>query len=145
MAVTADGSNHGDSGAGSGPGPDDVAGSPDSGSRVTLRRVEGPIAAAGGPPPVQLLREYKGLTVADLGRDEIVERLPGQVRTALHHLQRGDVAAAERALPGEFCPLLNGPGSQRRSRRWPSLRLTLVLWLLVTAVLVAFTLGSYWF
>lgn len=93
---------------------------------------------AAGALPVQLRREYKGLTVADLQRDEIVDRLPGQVRSALHHLQRGDYAAAERALPGEFRPLLRGPGGQKA-------RTPLVLWLCVTAVLAATAVASRWF
>lgn len=108
-------------------------------SKVTLRRVEGPLAPAVGSPPVQLLREYKGLTVADLARDEIVDRLPGQVRTALHHIRNGDFEAAERALPGDFAPVLQGPGFERRTSR------RFLLWLLVTAALLAATLASWWF
>jgi len=92
------------------------------------------------PPPVQLVREYKGLTVADLLRDEIVERLPGQLRSALDHVRRGDFEAAEKALPGEFAPVLQGPGAGPRQR--PT---RLVLWLLVTAVLAAGTVASWWF
>ena len=68
------------------------------------------------PPAVRLLREFKGLTVADLLRDDLVERLPGQVRTALHHAARGDWRAAERAMPGDFAPVLPGPGHRRRAR-----------------------------
>jgi hypothetical protein len=92
------------------------------------------------PPPVRLLREWKGLTVADLLRDEIVERLPGQLRSALQHLERRDFAAAERAVPGEFAPLLPGPGAARTGRpgRW---RLVLVG---LAAVGFA-TLASRWF
>jgi hypothetical protein len=76
----------------------------------------GPVDAAVPAPPVRLRREWKGLTVADLLRDEIVERLPGQVRSALHHAARGDFTAAERALPGELAPVLPGPGSTAPTR-----------------------------
>ncbi len=69
------------------------------------------------PPTVRLVREFKGLTVADLLRDEIVERLPGQARHVLRQIERGDLAAAERALPGEFAPVLAGP-APKRARRW---------------------------
>lgn len=92
-----------------------------------------------GIGPVHLLREYKGLTVADLLRDEIVDHLPGQVRTALHHIQRGDFAAADRALPGDFPPVLQGP------RRGTPSRLPLLSWLLLTAVFAAVALASLWF
>ena len=84
-----------------------------------LRAVRGPLATEAGPeapPPVRLRREFKGLTVADLLRDEVVESLPGQVRSALAHIERGDLAAAERALPGHFATVLEGPG-HRRPRR----------------------------
>jgi hypothetical protein len=59
-----------------------------------------------------------------------VARLPGQVRSALRHIERGDFAAAERALPGEWAPVLPGPG--RRRRRW----------LLPVAVLAAAVAGG---
>ena len=84
-----------------------------------LRAVRGPVAtedAPEAPPPVRLRREFKGLTVADLLRDEVVDSLPGQVRSALEHIERGDLAAAERALPGHFATVLEGPGHRRRSR-----------------------------
>ncbi len=133
MAVTGEGNNGGPEDPPSGTGADDER------RPTTLRRVEGPIEVVGGPPPISLLREYKGLTVADLLRADIVDRLPGQVRTAMHHLPRGALAAAERSLPGEFAPLLPGPGAARRT---PS---RFVIWVLVTAVLLAATLASYWF
>ncbi|MBL8754964.1 MAG: hypothetical protein JNK15_16790 [Planctomycetes bacterium] len=83
-----------------------------------LQAVRGPMAAAPEPPPrVKLVREWKGLTVADLLRDEIVERLPGQVRSALQHIDRGDYMAADRALPGDSSPILAGPG-HRSEQRW---------------------------
>lgn len=83
-----------------------------------LRLVAGQRGAGGGPPPpVALRREFKGLTVADLLRDEIVDKLPGQARSALHHIERGDHAAAERVLPGSFAPVLSGPWRRRRERR----------------------------
>lgn len=96
MAVTGDGEGQ-SSGPENGPPP--------------LRALGGPIDGTGSAPQVRLRREWKGLTVADLLRDEIVERLPGQVRSALRQIERCDYEAAERALPGELAPLLPGPGS----------------------------------
>ena len=70
-------------------------------------------------PQVRLRREFKGLTVADLQRDEILSRLPGQVRSVLEHVEEGNYAAAERVLPGSFGNVLVGPGHRARSRwRW---------------------------
>jgi hypothetical protein len=88
-------------------------------TRARLRVVQGPMPSDGGdeaPPPVRLRREFKGLTVADLHREEVAGRLPGQVRSALQHLENGDVAAAEHAMPGEFGRVLAGPGHRRRTR-----------------------------
>lgn len=85
--------------------------------RPRLRCVDGPLPGAEPPPHVHLRREFKGLTVADLLRPEIVDRLPGQVRSVIHHLQRGDLQAAEQAMPGDFAPVLRGPGHGRLSRR----------------------------
>jgi len=84
-----------------------------------LRVVHGPMPTTtdvGAPPPVRLRREFKGLTVADLHREDVARRLPGQVRSALAHLENGDVAAAEQALPGQFGRVLQGPGHRRRKR-----------------------------
>ncbi|MEQ1631370.1 MAG: hypothetical protein ABL997_03290 [Planctomycetota bacterium] len=80
-------------------------------------------AAAERALEVRLRREWKGVTVrdliADLGLDE---QLPGRVQTALDHIRRGDLAAAERALPGHFGALLQGPGHRshfgRRAWVW---------------------------
>jgi len=87
-----------------------------------LRVVSGPMRPPEGdlgPPAVRLRREFKGLTVADMYREEIVARLPGQARSALRHIERGELAAAERALPGHFATVLEGPGGRRRRRaRW---------------------------
>lgn len=86
-----------------------------------LRPVRGGAGAAEPPPPVRLVREWKGPTVADLLRDEYAARLPGEVRSALRHLESGDFAAAEAQLPGEFAPILPGPALRRRRRtlrRW---------------------------
>lgn len=84
---------------------------------------------------VRLRRELKLPTVAHLLRDDdAVRRLPGQARSALRHLQNGDLAAAERALPGTFGVVITGPGGERRARR-RSLRAT--AWLLaVVAVAI---------
>lgn len=102
-----------------------------------LHAVSGPAAAADPAPAPRLWREWKGLTVADLLRTEIAERLPGQVRSALHHLQRGDLRAAEAALPGEFAKVLPGPGRRRaaRARR---------LGALAAAVAAAAALAAWW-
>lgn len=85
-------------------------------------------------PAVRLCREWKGLTVADLLRDEIVERLPGRVHDALQHLRRGDLAAADRALPDAMAPVLAGPGT-RRARR--GLTVVVALVAVVFAALIA--------
>jgi hypothetical protein len=81
--------------------------------------VRGPLAGTTEPPPcIRLVREWKGLTVADLLRDEIVDRLPGQVRSALQNIERGDYAAADRAMPGDAAPILVGPGHRGEARWW---------------------------
>lgn len=98
-------------------------------ARPGLRLVDG--QATGVPParpPVMLRREFKGLTVADMLRDEIVDKLPGQARSALRHIEHGDYAAAERALPGHFAPVYAGPWQQRSRRRlWLVFGLAVVL------------------
>jgi len=71
-------------------------------------------AAAPAPPPVRLRREFKGLTVSCLQREEVARHLPGQVRSALACIERGDFAGAERALPGQLADVLAGPGHRRR-------------------------------
>lgn len=85
--------------------------------RTALRALDG-LRATGEPlPPVRLVREYKGPTLGDLTRQEFVARLPGQVRSALAHIDNGDLVAAERALPGRIATVHAGPGHRRRSRR----------------------------
>ncbi|MBX3462446.1 MAG: hypothetical protein KF830_04705 [Planctomycetes bacterium] len=95
----------------------DAAWPPPAGARPPLRAVDGPVGPAELAPPTRLCREFKGLTVADLCIAERAEQLPGRVRSALRHIERGDFAAAERVLPGEFAPVLIGPGRRRRGRR----------------------------
>lgn len=107
------------------------------GDRSPLRAVAGPLGPVEPPPSTRLCREFKGLTVADLHHAGLVEQLPGRVRSALRHLERGDFAAAERALPGEFAPVLAGPWQQRQLARR---RLAAALVLL----LVATTVALYW-
>lgn len=92
-------------------------GDADGTAPARLRVVSGPVAATDAMEPVpevRVRREFKGLTVADLHREEIASRLPGQVRSALHHLEDGDVAAAEQAMPGQFAKVLTGPGHRPR-------------------------------
>jgi hypothetical protein len=101
-----------------------------------LRAVDGPLGPAEPPRTTRLRREFKGLTVADLHCAELVERLPGRVRTALRHLQRGDLAGADRVLPGEFAPVLAGPWQQHRARRRRMLMTALILLLLATTVAI---------
>ena len=105
-------------------------------SGARLQRVDGPMGPVEPQPGVRLCREWKGLTVADLLRDEIVERLPGQLRSAVRHIERGDLAAADRAMPGQSASVLAGPGSRRRERRW------LVTLVVTAAVLAAFVVAS---
>ena len=93
-------------------------------------------------PAVRLRRELKLPTVADLVRDDdAVRRLPGQARSALRHLQNGDLAAAEAALPGGFGAVLQGPGQQRRQSRRTARRFLVALALLAAATLTA---GVWW-
>jgi hypothetical protein len=90
---------------------------------------------------VRLHREWYGLTVADLLRPDLAERLPGQVRSALRDLERGDLAAADRNLPEACAPVLPGPGHRRTERRRARL---LAVWLVV--LLAAATVGLLaWF
>jgi hypothetical protein len=95
------------------------------------------VAGAEPPPPVHLWREFKGPTVADLLRDEFVARLPGRARAALRHVERGDWRAAERALPGEFAPVLPGPRRARGARR------LVVALVAVAAVAAAIALAAW--
>lgn len=106
-----------------------------SGSTPRLQVVEGPLGAREPAPTVRLHREFKGLTVADLLHGHTAERLPGQVRTALHHVQRGAFDLAEQALPGTFDNVLPGPGHRARRRRVR--RVVVAVLLLVAAAVVA--------
>jgi hypothetical protein len=109
--------------------------------RPRLHAVVGPVVGGAPAPPVRLVREFKGLTVADMTREDLVAKLPGQVKTALRHIETGDLAAAERALPGRFAQVLVGPGHRRRSRRLGWVVITVALAVAV-AVLVAAGLGT---
>ncbi|MSR37270.1 MAG: hypothetical protein EXS02_00315 [Planctomycetes bacterium] len=105
-----------------------------------------PVPADGVPAKValsvRLLREFKGLLVKDLLADAtLAEQLPGRARSALAHLERGDLAAAERALPGHFATLLPFPRSQRKRERGPSL-VVLLLTALAILTVAWFTVGS---
>lgn len=90
--------------------------------------------------PVRLVREFKGLTVDELLADEaIAELLPGRVRSALQHIERGDLRAAEEALPGQFGPVLPGPGHRKPRRRWPLFWVGWVLLLVLSTALLCWT------
>ena len=110
----------------------------DAGERLAplrrLSRVDGPLPPAEPPPPVRLCREWKGPTVADLLRDEFVEKLPGRVRSALQQIERGDFAAADEVPPAGFTKVLAGPGHLRRGQRR---RLVLVLLLAAVTSAIA--------
>lgn len=96
--------------------PDGTAG---PAHRPRLRALPG--GGAGRTDPalasVRMVREWRGLTVADLLRPDVAGRLPGQVRSALAELERGDLAAADRKLPEACAPLLPGPGHRRMAQR----------------------------
>jgi hypothetical protein len=102
-----------------------------------LRAVQGPLHGHEPMPSVRLVREWKGLCAADLLRLELAERLPGQVRSALRHLEAGDLAAADRALPELGARLLPGPGSRRPQRRHRVVALILVVVAVATAACLA--------
>lgn len=94
--------------------------------------------ASAAPPEVRLHREFKGLTVRDLLADaRLADQLPGAVRSALAHIESGDLAAAERVLPGHFAPLLAGPfeAVARRRRR-------LAVWITIVALAAAATVAT---
>ncbi len=106
---------------GGGP-PDQDPGGGDQATRwQSVVSAHGPADAA---PTVRLRREFKGLTVRDLVADAgLDDQLPGVVRSALAHIERGNLAAAESVLPGHFAPVLDGPGrdyrhARRRFVRW---------------------------
>jgi hypothetical protein len=142
FGISSGGALGADSGRVTGDGSDanDAAGS-DRPAAGRLRAVQGALHGHEAVPSVRLLREWKGLCAADLVRLDLVERLPGQVRSALEHIENGDFAAAERALPGEFAPLLPGPGSAGRSRRSPWLVVGIVVALGAAALLANWVVG----
>jgi len=132
VGVTA---HSGDDGDGLPPPSDDTGGNQPPGPRLhSSRQPPGPLEP---PTAVPLRREYKGLTVADLWREDLVARLPGQVRSALRHIQNGDLAAADRALPGDFAPVLPGPGHRRAETRRRRL-----LWVVLLGAVLVFALAS---
>ena len=112
-------------------------GGPDDGDTPAGGRSLHPVETQAGPdgaelPLVRLRREYKGLTVRDLLADQgLDDQLPGRVRSALAHLERGDLAAADRDLPGRFGAVLRGPGL------WASRRRRLLVLAITVAALAA--------
>lgn len=114
--------------------------SPEPGQGLQLRSLPGGGRAPADPLEVRLRREFKGLTVADLVTDlSLSERLPGQVRSALEHIEAGDLAAAEKLLPGRFGSVLAGPGHRqvrRMSGRWLLLSLAVLAAVVVVARMV---------
>lgn len=102
-----------------------------------LRALPGSGLATGDLPPVRLVREFKGPTVADLLRDEFAAQLPGQAWSALRRIEVGDFAAAEAVLPGDFAPILTGPGGRARRRRWRVAAAIAVLATVAAAVVAA--------
>ena len=106
--------------------------------RLHVVDVSGPVD--GFLPQVRLLREFKGLRVEDLLADAaLAAQLPGRAQSALECIQRGDLAGAEKALPGRFGAVLPGPGHRaslgREGRRYRILFVAVVVaavyWLLV--------------
>lgn len=90
------------------------------------------------PPQVRLRREFKGLTVRDLLADAgLDDQLPGAARSALAHIERGDLVAAEAVLPGHFAPVLPGPGRDRVRRRRRR-----IVWITFVALAVAATTAT---
>ena len=113
------------------------AGRPLAKAPMRLRAVQGPVPTApeaSGPPPVRLRREFKGLTVADIQLEEVARILPGQVRSALAWIERGDLGAAERALPGQLATIIEGPGHGRRPRGAGVVVTTLLASLIAAAI-----------
>lgn len=100
--------------------------------------MEGPLGPSEPAPPVRLCRELKGLTAADLLRDEIVEKLPGRVLSALRDIERGDLAAADRALPSALAPIIAGPGHRPRASRGLLVALVCAAFAAAVAVALAF-------
>jgi hypothetical protein len=117
---------------GPGPGRSDAAPS----GAVGLRAVADSGSLRGtAPGQVRLLREFKGLRVEDLLSDEqLVAALPGRVLRALEALDQGDLATADREMPGALHPVLPGPRPVRARGR--HLLLWLVALFLVLGVVV---------
>jgi hypothetical protein len=121
--------------------PDDGPGDGRDGDSPPSQGVDTTVRPDLDPPPqVRLRREYKGPTVRDLVADRgLDEQLPGRVRSALEHLQRGDLAAAEAALPGHFGAVLEGPARRQRRRRRQ-----LVRWITVAVLASAAATATIW-
>ena len=79
---------------------------------------------------VRLVREFKGDTVRGLlhASQDVLDRLPGRLRSMVRSLRAGDLDAADARLEAAVGSLVPGPGHRRR-RLAPSLTLALWLWL----------------
>lgn len=93
---------------------------------------------SGGPPPVRLLREFKGPTVRRLSEAsaQAIDRLPGQLRSVARALRSGDLAAAEERLERALGSLVEGPGHRPARLLQPPL-LAFLLWLWLASLVVA--------
>lgn len=110
----------------------------------TLRLVPGGLLSGArvGQGEVRLVREFKGPRVDEMlaAAPEVVDRLPGVVRTMHEAVLEGDLEVAEARLDEAVGSLLTGPGSERR--RGLSRRQRRALALLVAAV--AAGAGLWW-
>lgn len=82
-----------------------------------------------GLPEVDLVREYKGPTVAQVlaAPPGVLDLLPGQVRSMEDALRASDLGEADRRLDRALGLLLRGPG--HRSGRRTRMMVPMLLWL----------------
>lgn len=89
------------------------------------------------PPPVRLVREYKGPTVRDLlsANEHQISRLPARMHALERALQQGDYAAAD-ALADESAAALTRHEPVMTGGRSAMLLIAFALWLLALLVTV---------